>query len=254
MLPLPPPNVLRTFPVSSHLQSASLWQNLPAPVRSRRLLTMEDLGQSYGYILYRTALAPGPSRTLTIAGLHDYAQIYIDHRLISSLDRRINTSRLSLPPVAAPSTLDILVENSGRVNYTSVIRTERKGITGSVTIGSAHPAQWQIYSLPMDHLARLKFRSQPCNGPCFFRTTMQIDSPAATYLDTSHLRKGEVWINGRALGRFWFIGPQFALYTPSSWLISGRNKIVFFDLQGSAADAISTVTHPSWAQKLPQQN
>ena len=32
-------------------QAASLWQNLPEPVRSEQPLTMEDLDQAYGYIL-----------------------------------------------------------------------------------------------------------------------------------------------------------------------------------------------------------
>ena len=46
------------------------------------------------------------------------------------------------------------------------------------------------------------------------------------------LRKGEVWINGRPLGRFWNIGPQRTLYLPAPWLKKGRNEIVVFDLKG----------------------
>ena len=38
---------------------------------------MEDLDQSYGYILYRTQLAAGPGGELAVDGLHDYAQIYV---------------------------------------------------------------------------------------------------------------------------------------------------------------------------------
>ena len=69
--PLPPPIPTRSFSVSAHLESASLWNNLPAPVVSSKLLTMEDLGQSYGYILYRTKMKAGkaassPSTASTI--------------------------------------------------------------------------------------------------------------------------------------------------------------------------------------------
>ena len=54
-----------------------------------KLLTMEDLGQAYGYLLYRTQLAAGPVGELVIDGLHDYAQVYIDPAsLIGTLDRR----------------------------------------------------------------------------------------------------------------------------------------------------------------------
>ena len=114
---------------------------------------MEDLDQSYGYILYRTQIAAGPGGELAIDGLHDYAQIYIDQKLIGTLDRRLGQSHLTLPAISAPATLDILVENSGRVNFTKVIRTERKGITGSVTVAGTQPQHWQIYSLPLSDLA-----------------------------------------------------------------------------------------------------
>ena len=88
------------FKPSGHLsrsiptpRSASLWSNLPKPVESDKLLTMEDLDQSYGYILYRTQLAAGPGGELVIDGLHDYAQIYIDRnssaRSIAAAIRRI---------------------------------------------------------------------------------------------------------------------------------------------------------------------
>ena len=35
-------------------EAASLWDNLPKPIESPTPLTMEDVGQAYGYILYRT--------------------------------------------------------------------------------------------------------------------------------------------------------------------------------------------------------
>jgi beta-galactosidase len=242
--PVPAPVERRVFPIAPITESASLWSNLPKPVHSEKLLTMEDLGQSYGYILYRTALARSEGGTLIIDGLHDYAQVYVNRKLVGTLDRRLNTNQLALPVMDAPATLDILVENSGRVNFTNVIRTERKGITGSVTIGGKAPQSWEIYPLPMSDLSRLRFQGGPCEGPCFYRTQMSVGMPADTYLDTQHLRKGEVWINGRALGRFWFIGPQFALYTPGPWLHKGNNSVVFFDLKGSAADSISSVKDP----------
>src|SRR6185312_3447135 len=57
-------------------QSASLWQNLPAPIHSAQILTMEDVGQSYGYILYRTHLSNTSSGKLVLDKLHSYAEIY----------------------------------------------------------------------------------------------------------------------------------------------------------------------------------
>jgi beta-galactosidase len=241
-VPATPP--ARTFPIAPRVESASLWQNLPRPTRSSTLLTMEDLGQSYGYILYRTKLQAGEGGELAIEGLHDYARIYIDQKPVGTLDRRLDQSKLTITVVSAPATLDILVENSGRVNYTKVIRGERKGITGSVTLGGKTPGAWEIYSLPMDRLNRIHFLAGGCTGPCFYRTSMQVDQAADTYIDTESLHKGELWINDRPLGRFWSIGPQFALYTPGPWLHTGGNSIVFFDLDGRGEEHPATVANP----------
>ena len=73
---------------------------------------MEDVDQAYGYILYRTQIANGASGELVIDGLHDYAQVYINRKLIGTLDRRLGRSSIALPPILGKATVDILVENS----------------------------------------------------------------------------------------------------------------------------------------------
>jgi beta-galactosidase len=241
---LPPPTPRRAFPVSTRPLSASLWRNLPQPVNSKTLLTMEDLDQAYGYVLYRTGLDEGDGGELVLNGLHDYAQVYVDQTLVGTLDRRLGEDRLTLPALKAAATLDILVENSGRVNYTKVIRTERKGITGAVTIAGKELNRWEIYSLPMDDLTKLRFLPEPCEGPCFYRMSMKVAKPADTYMDTRALHKGTIWVNGRPLGRFWSVGPQFALYTPAPWLHQGENDVVLFDLLGTHEDLLKSGAEP----------
>jgi len=49
---------------------------------------MEDIGQSYGYILYRTSIPHPQSGDLRIDELHSYAQIYVDGTLVGTLDRK----------------------------------------------------------------------------------------------------------------------------------------------------------------------
>ena len=61
------------------------------------------------------------------------------------------------------------------------------------------------------------------------------------YLDTSKLQKGEVWINGIPLGRFWSVGPQKSLYLPAPWLHTGQNQIVVFDLAGQPGQSVQGV-------------
>jgi len=245
--PVLPPTHATTFPVAPGMQTASLWRNLPTPTHSSKLLTFEDLAQSYGYVLYRTNLQAGQGGKLVLDGLHDYAQIYLDQRLVGTLDRRLGTNTLDLPVAAKDATLDILVENSGRVNYTAVIRKERKGITGSATLDGKPFEDWQIYSLPMDNPGTLHFQSEPCDGPCFYQTQIDVAEPADTYLDTRALHKGTLWLGSRPLGRFWSIGPQFALYAPGPWLNRGSNTVTFFDLLGTSTDRLSTVAEPIFA-------
>jgi len=248
--PVPTAPPVKTFDIAAGNESASLWRNLPRPVESDTLLTMEDLGQAYGYVLYRTHLDAGDGGELVLDGLHDYAQIYVDEKIAGTLDRRLGTSKLSLPAANHAATLDILVENSGRVNFTKVIRGERKGITGSVTLNGKAAKHWQIFSLPMDDLGRLQFTSEPCEGPCFRRTQLTAAVPADTYIDTTALHKGEVWVNERGLGRFWSVGPQHALYLPGPWLKPGRNEIIFFDLLGEPSESLKTAGEPIFDRAL----
>lgn len=241
---LPTATRMQAFPIVPQTETASLWRNLSEPIESRILLTMEDLDQSYGYVLYRTGLDAGEGGELVLDGLHDYAQVYIDQKLVGTLDRRLDQSRLTLPVLKHAATLDILVENCGRVNFTKVIRAERKGLTGKVTIDGKEPISWKIYSLPMDDLTKLRFLSGPCEGPCFYRTQLSVSAAADTYFDTHAVHKGQTWINGRPLGRFWEIGPQYTLFVPGPWLKSGPNEIVYFDLMGTPADSLKSVAKP----------
>lgn len=248
--PVPPAIPVKAFTVSSAVESASLWRNLPEPVSSDAPLAMEDMDQSYGYVLYRTTLDAGAGGNLVLDGLHDYAQVYIDQKLIGTLDRRLATSQLKLPASSRAATLDILVENTGRVNFTTVIRGERKGITGKVTLAGKELRHWQNYSLPMNDLSRLQFDSKPCVGPCFHRRPLTVPEPADTYLDVSSLHKGFMWVDQRPLGRFWSVGPQRTLYLPGPWLRQGQNEIVYFDLMSDATEYFTSVEKPIFDRAL----
>jgi beta-galactosidase len=90
----------------------------------------------------------------------------------------------------------------------------------------------------------LNYSDAPCIGSCFYRSTFNVDKPGDTFLDTSAFTKGEVWLNGRVLGRIWNIGPQKTLYVPGPWLKSGENEVVVFDLEGSPGRSLQGLDHP----------
>jgi len=205
---------------------------------------MEDVGQSYGYILYRTNIAKAQSGDLKLDELHSYARIYLNGEEAGTLDRRLDQSSLPINITHDNTRLDILVENSGRVNFGRQLQFERAGITHQVTLAGTPLTGWQIYPLPMQNVASHSYNSTPCTGACFYQARFHVDEPADTFLDMRALGKGEVFVNGQALGRFWDIGPQGTLYLPAPWLKRGENEIVIFDLDGKADPIVQFLAHP----------
>ncbi len=244
--PPPGPQVAPTITVPWFTLStaASLWDNLPAPVHNDQPLSMEDLDQAYGYILYRTKISGPVKGDLVLDQLHDYAQVYLDGQLVGTLDRRLRQGSLPLNVAAQSARLDILVENTGRVDFSKALQTERKGITRQVTLAGTRVTGWDMYSLPMLAPERLSYSNTACTGPCFYRATFSIDRPGDTFLDTSSLGKGEVWLNGHVLGRVWKIGPQKTLYVPGPWLRQGENEVIVFDLEGAPGRSLQGLSDP----------
>lgn len=239
----PAPLSVRTLDSIQFTKSASIWLTLPKPVESAEIRSMEDTGQSYGYILYRTSIANAQNGELHIDELHSYAQVYLDGTLVGTLDRRLNQASLPIHTTHENTRLDILVENTGRVNFGRQFPHERAGITHQVTLADAPLTGWQIYPLPMQNVSKLAYQSRQCMGACFYQATFQVNDPADTFVDTRSLSKGVVFVNGRPLGRFWNIGPQGTLYLPGSWLKKGLNEIVVFDLNGQADPNVPFVGH-----------
>jgi beta-galactosidase len=210
-------------------ESAALGDLLEAPVRAEQPLTMEQLDQPFGFVLYRTILNVPSKGVLCIEGLRDYATVLIDDRIVAKFDRRTGENAVPVE-AAARATLDILVENCGRINYGPQFAADRKGITGHVTLDGEELTQWEMHRLPMERLDALRFGKMSATAPCFYRGAFNIETPEDTFFDVSDLGKGVLWVNGRNLGRFWNIGPQRTLYVPAPWLRGGRNEVVAFDV------------------------
>ena len=206
--------------------SASVHRPTPEP--------MENLGQAYGFILYRTHI-PGPrtAAPLVICDLRDRAQIFLNGKFIGVLEREFpeRTLSIAMPPEGA--TLDILVENMGRVNYGPYL-LDRKGITESVRLGQQFLFDWTIYPLPLTDLSTLTFMPiiDKLMAPAFYRGTFAVDEPADTFLALPGWTKGCCWINGFNLGRYWERGPQQTLYVPAPLLRAGKNELILFELHG----------------------
>ena len=101
-----------------------------------------------------------------------------------------------------------------------------------------------MFKLPLDEkfVSTLKVNSKPSpNNKCnFFKGEFTLAEKGDTYFDLSKYAKGVVFVNGHNLGRYWNRGPQHNLYCPAPWLKLGKNEIIVYDMQASAAQPVAT--------------
>jgi beta-galactosidase len=241
--PVPKVPPAMSVPAVTMQETASLWDNLPLAISSDQVESMEDIGQAYGWILYRTHLKTPASGELVLDQIHSYAQVYVNKKLVGTIDRRLKQDSIPLRATAGAQ-LDILVENTGRVNFGKTIGGERAGITKQVTLAGKPLLGWEIYPLTMTHVEKLPFAKKPCEGPCFYRSAFDLTKTADTFLDTTAFSKGQLWLNDHALGRIWNVGPQKTLYAPAPWLSKGSNQVIVFDARGKMGGTLRGLDKP----------
>ncbi len=220
-----------------------LFVHLPQPVESANTLTMEQLEQDFGFVLYETVLhGPFERSELTIDGLHDRAMIYIDGKLAGIQERtgrRNDAIYLELEP-GQTAVLRILVENMGRINYGPKL-LDCKGILRGVKLGCQYQFGWKHYPLPCDCPPQQGYEPVPekCkmdfkeSGPLFLKGSFTVRQRQDTFVRLDGFTKGNVYINGFNLGRYWNpAGPQKTLYLPAPLLHEGENELVVLELEG----------------------
>jgi beta-galactosidase len=211
------------------------------------------MGQAYGYILYRTQITGPAKGGLNLSDMRDFATVYVDQKLAGTADRRLKQTSVAVDVPAGSHTLDILVENTGRINFGSHLPDGRAGIVDPVSLNGKTIDEWKIYTLPMETPVFLRHwkkydGAMPARGPWFHRGTFKLEKPAYTWLDTSVLSKGFVWVNGHNLGRTWDIGPQKSLFVPAQWLRAGGNEVVVFDYAELPSISLRGLKEPLWPQ------
>lgn len=203
------------------------------PVESDTPMSMEDLGQGYGYVLYSKKFTQPINGKISIPGLRDYATIYVNGEKVGELNRYFKNYDMDIN-IPFNSTLSILVENMGRINYGAEIVHNLKGIISPVTINDMEiTGDWKMYKLPMDAAPDLAgFKAGNTSGqPVLYQGEFKLDKTGDTFLDMRTWGKGIVFVNGHNLGRYWKVGPQQTLYLPGCWLKKGNNKIEIFEQQ-----------------------
>ena len=235
----------------------SLNDLVTAERESRDVVTMEEMNTGWGMVKYTTTLPDVPVKSLlTLNDCHDFAQVFVNGDYIGKIDRVKNEKSLMMPPVKKGDALVILVEAMGRINFGRAIK-DYKGITRDVTIQADvdgnevtwNLKDWLIQATADDYDAikkamaqghkDVKRRETITSKGGYFRGKFTLKKPGDTFINTEAFGKGQVWINGHAIGRFWNIGPQQTLYVPGCWLKKGDNEVIVLDIVGPKEESVA---------------
>ncbi|MBU3867529.1 beta-galactosidase [Streptomyces sp. 4503] len=224
----------RTLPVRREAALRDALRAMSTPVRAPLPLSFEELGQSSGLVLYAAEpLLPSGTHELTVTGLHDRAQVFVDGALVAVLDRE--TSSCTVAGSGRRIRLELLVENQGRINYGPLLG-QGKGILGGVRVERRLVHGWTMRGLPLDEwtpedVARATSSARPGGAAGFATARLTVRRPADTFIALPGFAKGFVWVNGILLGRYWEVGPQTTLYLPGPFLRSGENTLTVLELE-----------------------
>ena len=244
------------------------------------LMTFEEMDLGWGSMCYFTTLPEISNASTLTADFHDFAQVFINGKYIGKIDRVKNERSLTLPPVKKGDELEILVEAMGRINFGRAIK-DFKGIVSDVTINSVidhiettwKPQGWNHVALPdnyenaVDAFVHNEDLTKPekpgtrlgsspkwnkdgldlVSKRGYYRGYFNINKVGDTFLNFEKWGKGQVWVNGHALGRIWSIGPQQTLYVPGCWLKKGKNEVIVLDIVGPSEPVV-------WGQAEPELN
>ena len=129
-LPEPPaqPEMMELPPIT-FTETAGMFSRLPQPSIRKEPVHMEALGQSLGFILYRTKVQGPVKGELKMNNMQDRAIVYVDGKRQGAADRRYKQDSCDVVIPSGLHTVDIFVENMGRINFGGQIQGERKGQT-----------------------------------------------------------------------------------------------------------------------------
>lgn len=200
---------------------------------SASAMTMEQYGQNYGFICYKTTVPYYKETTLVIEKPHDRAHIFINGTRQGIIYRNDENKTLKVSFPEKENVLEIFVDTMGRVNYGPHIY-DRKGLDCPVLLaGFQELFDWDVNCIELEDISTVPFHksSENVNGPTFLRSLFEInETPLDTYLRLDNFSRGQIWVNEFNLSRYWVsVGPQKTFYIPASLLKKGENEIILFE-------------------------
>lgn len=163
----------------------------------------------------------------------------------------------------------MLVQNIGHQNFNYPM-LDLKGFSSSASFNGQQLPPPRVCSLQFEQglpTLRYPLTNVSVSGPAFYKGSLFINgAPADTWINMrGGWQSSQVWINGfhlgnpppnpsmssfPCLGRFWCVGPQFALYVPAPYLLSGRNEVVIYERLAPSADlSVTFQAQPDFVEK-----
>ena len=215
-------------PIKS-LQSSVLKENFANPPH------FEHFDQNQGMAIYKTTLLAGEQAILEYEFLHDYGHIFVDGKLVKTIDRRIDFNSLKqivIPARSKDVELEIWVEAMGHTNFHITMELDRKGLYGKVLFNNKPLNGWKVFpiTLDVDSVSSVKVAKNDNMPGGVFKAKFFLEIVEDSFIDMSKYTKGTLYVNGYNLGRYWNIGPQLRLFCPASFLKKGENSITIVEL------------------------
>ena len=280
------PMPIITVPKFELTEFAPLLTAMTKPVNGS-LKTFEEMDMGWGTMMYSTRLPEMTSQSVLTGEFHDFAQVFIDKKYIGKIDRVKNEKSLTIPAVKKGAELIIIVEGMGRINFGRAIKDFKGiigNVTLATETDEAElvltPKNWMNVAIPDDYQTAVKtldmvkgvndkVASGEAKGsvpalaltqgyegskqfgdimkPGYHRGYFTLKKVGDTFLNFETWGKGQVWVNGHAMGRIWSIGPQQTLYVPGCWLKKGKNEVIVLDVVGPKEPVV-------WGQAEPELN
>lgn len=251
-----------SIPKMTLQNAAPIYMGVDSIAESRDVQTFEEMNMGYGSMIYNTKLPEIADGSMLHINGHDYVQVFINGNYIGKIDRVKNERSLPLPATRKGDQLTMLVEGMGRINFGRAIK-DFKGLVDDVTLTADvdgdeltwNLKDWRMRRIADDYQTAHRAITTPRNDIAlsdntpskigYYRATFRLSKTGDTFLNMETWGKGQVYVNGHALGRFWSIGPQQTLYCPGCWLKKGENEIVVLDVVGPKQPVV-------WGQTKPE--
>ena len=251
-----------SIPKMTLQNAAPIYMGVDSIAESRDVQTFEEMNMGYGSMIYNTKLPEIADGSMLHINGHDYVQVFINGNYIGKIDRVKNERSLPLPATKKGDQLTMLVEGMGRINFGRAIK-DFKGLVDDVTLTAEvdgdeltwNLKDWRMRRIADDYQTAHRAITTPRNDIAlsdntpskigYYRATFRLSKTGDTFLNMETWGKGQVYVNGHALGRFWSIGPQQTLYCPGCWLKKGENEIVVLDVVGPKQPVV-------WGQTKPE--